>query len=193
MNFMILHFSLRKTILIKTLYSIIYWIKGAFLSSFLLISLLLIMTGCSSQPEKLPPYKLIFNIASNVNDSAPLKVHVFLLKSNEEFMSTDFFSLQDKVKDTLGDKLVNEDRFFILPFERAHYLLEKNQPEISYIGIIAEYKQLDGKKWRTSFPVPVPEKPPFYEFWRFAPDELQVCVKVTGKGLSPTLNCAAGN
>ncbi|WP_340620523.1 type VI secretion system lipoprotein TssJ [Xenorhabdus siamensis] len=184
--------------MIKTLYSINYWIKRIFLPSFLLISLLLIMTGCSSQPEKLPPYKLIFSIASNVNDSAPLKIHVFLLQSNEEFMSADFFSLQDKAKDTLGDKLVNEDRFFILPFERTHYLLEKNQPEISYIGIIAEYKQLDGKKWRISFSVPVPEKLPFYEFWRSAPDELQVCVKVTGKGLSSssissTSNCAAGN
>nr|WP_081989047.1 MULTISPECIES: type VI secretion system lipoprotein TssJ [Xenorhabdus] len=189
---MILRFSLRKTILIKTLYSINCWIKRAFLPS-LLFTLLLIMTGCSSQPEKLPPYKLIFNIASNVNDSAPLKIHVFLLQSNEEFMSADFFSLQDKAKDTLGDKLVNEDRFFILPFERAHSLLEKNQSEISHIGIIAEYKQLDGKKWRISFPVPVPEKLPFYEFWRSAPDELQVCVKVTGKGLSSTSNCAAGN
>ncbi|AOM40241.1 type VI secretion system lipoprotein TssJ [Xenorhabdus hominickii] len=153
------------------------------------------MTGCSSTP-KLPPYKLIFNSVSGVNDSAPLKIHVILLKSNEEFMSADFFSLQNKAQDTLGDKLVNEDRFFIRPSQHTHCLVEKNLPEANYIGIIAEYRQLDGKKWRISFPVPIPEKPSFYEFWRSSPDELNVCVKATNNGLSLIkechLSCVAG-
>ncbi|MCC8378252.1 MULTISPECIES: type VI secretion system lipoprotein TssJ [unclassified Xenorhabdus] len=158
----------------------------------ILLTFLLIMAGCSSQqPEKLPPYQLVFNIAPNVNDSAPLKIDVMLLKSKEEFMSADFFSLQGNAKAALGDKLVNEDRFFILPTEHVRHLLEQNQPEIHYIGIVAEYRQLDGKKWRIALPVSVPAKPPFYKFWRSAPDKLQVCIKVTGSGLTPDLTCAA--
>ncbi|BET96737.1 type VI secretion system lipoprotein TssJ [Xenorhabdus sp. TCT-1] len=137
----------------------------------------------------MPPYKLIFNTESNVNDSAPVKVDVFLLKSNEEFISADFFSLQSKAQNTLGDKLVNKTLFFIRPFQPTHCLLEKNQPEANYIGLIAEYKELNGKKWRISFPVPVPEKPSFYEFWRTPSDELRLCVKVTNTGLSLIKEC----
>ncbi|MDC9596163.1 type VI secretion system lipoprotein TssJ [Xenorhabdus anantnagensis] len=153
------------------------------------------VTGCSSK-EKPPPYKLIFDTEPNVNDSAPMKVDVFLLKSNEEFMSADFFSLQDKAKGTLGDKLVNSDLLFIRPSQPTHCLLEKNLPEANYIGLIAEYKNLSGKKWRISFPVPVPEKPSFYEFWRSPSNELHVCIKVTNNGLSLikecNLSCTAG-
>ncbi|PHM73432.1 outer membrane lipoprotein [Xenorhabdus kozodoii] len=126
-----------------------------------------------------------------------MKIDIFLLKSNEEFMSADFFSLQDNArKNMLGDKLVNKNQLFIRPSQATHCLLEKSQPEANYIGLIAEYKELNGKKWRISFPVPVPEKPSFYEFWRSPSDELRVCVKVTNHGLSLIkechLSCVAG-
>ncbi|MDC9593288.1 type VI secretion system lipoprotein TssJ [Xenorhabdus sp. IM139775] len=157
---------------------------------------LLTITGCSSKAT-LPPYKFIFNTESDVNDSAPVKIDIFLLKSNEAFMAADFFSLQGKVQDALGDKVVNADQLFIRPAQSTACLTEKNQPEVGYIGLIAEYKKLSGKKWRISFPVPVPEKPPFYEFWRSPSDELRVCVKVTNDGLSLikecNSSCAAGD
>ncbi|WP_228005638.1 type VI secretion system lipoprotein TssJ [Xenorhabdus sp. BG5] len=162
--------------------------KRGFLSIVSITTALIAITGCSSKAN-LPPYKLIFNSASNVNDSAPVKIDVFLLKSNEEFMSADFFSLQDKAQNTLGDKLVNKNLLFIRPFQPTHCLLEKNQPEANYIGLIVEYKKLNGKKWRISFPVPVPEKPSFYEFWRTPSDELRLCVKVTNNGLSLIKEC----
>jgi type VI secretion system protein VasD len=153
------------------------------------------MTGCSSSPPpdvKTPPYKLIFNTAGNVNNSAPLKIHIILLTSQEDFMSADFFALQSKAKETLGDKLVSEDQFFILPNKNKYSFLEKNQPEASYIGVIAEYSQLNNKKWRIVFPTPALEHIPFYKFWRSKPDALQTCIKVTGNGLTPDLNCVAG-
>ncbi|KMJ44196.1 hypothetical protein AB204_15685 [Xenorhabdus khoisanae] len=191
---MTISFSLRKKITIINRISLIEWLfKGIFP-----LMLLITLAGCSSQEKKtkLPPYKIIFTNTSNVNNSSPLKIHLILLKSNEEFMSADFFALQDKAQDTLGDKMVNEDQFFIRPSQPKHCLLEKNLSEANYIGIIAEYKQLNGKKWRISFPVPIPEKPSFYEFWRSSPDELHVCVKVTNNGLSLikecNLSCAAG-
>lgn len=182
-----------KKVLRNDLNTIRLRITGGFLS-IVSITILIAITGCSSK-VKLPPYTLIFNTDSNVNNSAPVKIDVFLLKSNEEFMSADFFSLQDKTQNTLGDKLVNEDQFFIRPSQPTHYLLEKNQPEANYIGLVAEYTKLNGKKWRISFPVPVPSS--FYAFWRSPSDELRVCVKVTSNGLSlikeDDVNCEAGD
>ncbi|WP_083600319.1 type VI secretion system lipoprotein TssJ [Xenorhabdus eapokensis] len=165
--------------------------KNGFLSTVSITTVLIAITGCSSKTN-LPPYKFIFNTESNVNDYAPVKINIFLLKSNEEFMSADFFSLQNKAQNTLGDKLVNKDLLFILPSQSTHCLLEKNQPEANYIGLIAEYKTLNGKKWRILFPVPVPEKPSFYEFWRTSSDELRLCVKITNHGLSLINECNLG-
>ncbi|MBI6550371.1 type VI secretion system lipoprotein TssJ [Xenorhabdus lircayensis] len=157
----------------------------------LLFLTLITLTGCASSPEqkKLPPYKLIFDTTNSVNDSAPLKIRVILLKSNVEFMSADFFSLQGNAQAVLGDKLVNTEQFFLLPFQHKYFLLEKNTPETSYIGIFAEYKQLDGKKWRISVPVPIPEQPAFYEFWVSSPDELSIYIQVTANGLSFINKC----
>ncbi|WP_319930909.1 type VI secretion system lipoprotein TssJ [Xenorhabdus santafensis] len=158
----------------------------------LIIISLTIITGCSSSSSqpKLPPYKIIFDTTSDMNNFAPLKMHVLLLKSREEFMSAEFFSLQRKDKAALGDKLVNENQFFLRPSRSTYCVIEKNQSEANYIGVIAEYSQLSGKKWRIAFPVPLPpEKPSFYEFWRSSPDELNVCVKVTHNGLSSIQKC----
>ncbi|WP_340616139.1 type VI secretion system lipoprotein TssJ [Xenorhabdus entomophaga] len=159
----------------------IKWIR------MILFSLILMtLTGCSSSPEqkKLPAYKLIFDIPINANSSAPLKIHAILLKSNVELMSADFFSLQEKAEAVLGNKLVNADQFFLLPAQKKRFWFEKNMPEASYIGIFAEYKQLNGKRWRISFPVPEPEKPAFYQFWASSPDELDIYIQVTDNGLN---------
>ncbi|MDX7989789.1 type VI secretion system lipoprotein TssJ [Xenorhabdus littoralis] len=182
----------KKEISINSLNSIGWLFRAVFLSLFLLT-----IAGCSSEEKKLPPYKIIFDTASGSNNSAPLKMRVILLKSSEKFMSADFFSLQENAQNVLDDKLINEDQLFVRPSQPIHCLLEKNKSEANYIGIIAEYQQLNGKKWRLSFPVPIPEKPAFYEFWRSVPDELRVCVKVTNNGLSLIkkcdLSCTAGN
>ncbi|MDR0218551.1 MAG: type VI secretion system lipoprotein TssJ, partial [Enterobacteriaceae bacterium] len=126
------------------------------------------------------------------NNSAPLKIHIIFLTTKEKFMSANFFNLQNNIKNILGDKLIYEEQFFITPDKYHYNLSEKNQPKANYIGVIAEYMQLDDKYWRISFPIPTPEHIPFYKFWRSKPDALQVCIKVTGNGLNPDLNCAEG-
>ncbi|MBD2786023.1 type VI secretion system lipoprotein TssJ [Xenorhabdus sp. DI] len=156
----------------------------------LLIVPLIALTGCSSsEQKKLPSYKLIFNATNNVNDSAPLKIRIILLKSASEFMSADFFSLQGNAQAVLGNNLIDSQQFFLLPFQHQYFLLEKNLPETNYIGIFAEYKQLDGKRWRISLPVPIPEQPAFYQFWASSPDTLDICLQVTACGLNSVNTC----
>ncbi|CDH27035.1 conserved hypothetical protein (putative lipoprotein of SST VI cluster) [Xenorhabdus bovienii str. Jollieti] len=151
----------------------------------LIIFNIFVLTGCSSsEQKKSPPYQLIFRATNNVNDSAPLKIHVILLKSTSEFMSADFFSLQGHAQAVLGNKLINSEQLFLLPFQHKYFLLEKNIPEANSIGIFAEYKQLDGKKWRIALPVPIPEPPAFYKFWTSPPDTLDICIQVTANGLN---------
>ncbi|WP_319927288.1 type VI secretion system lipoprotein TssJ [Xenorhabdus littoralis] len=184
----------RLSLTIKSIRRILHshiFIVLVFMTLVFMTLVLMAFAGCSSSPEqkKLPPYKLIFDATTNVNDAAPLKIHIILLQSDTEFMSADFFSLQSNAQAVLSDKWVNADQFFLLPFQHQRFLLEKNTPEIRCIGIFAEYKQLNGKRWRISLPVPIPEQPSFYAFWASPPDELNIYIKVTANGLNSTQKC----
>ncbi len=151
---------------------------------------LIALTGCASEEtEKLPAYHLIFNATNNVNEQSPLKIRVFLLRSDSEFMSADFFLLQDNVQAVLGNNLVYSEFFILQPSQSQYSLLEKNVSGINAIGILAEYKQLDGRKWRISLPLASPEQPAFYKFWASAPDTLAICIQVTARGLNIINQC----
>lgn len=101
-------------------------------------------------------YNLQFQAHPQINDSAPLKVRVLLLKSDADFMSSDFYSLQNNASATLGANLLNSDVFFLMPGQLSKTLSGQSSPEARYIGVMAEYQMLDGKKWRVSLPLPVP-------------------------------------
>ncbi|EIM36012.1 type VI secretion system protein VasD [Enterobacter cloacae subsp. cloacae GS1] len=69
-----------------------------------------------------------------------------LLKSDADFMSSDFYSLQNNASATLGANLLNSDVFFLMPGQLSKTLSGQSSPEARYIGVMAEYQALDGKK-----------------------------------------------
>lgn len=72
--------------------------------------------GCTSSSHSDPSrYNLQFQAHPQINESAPLKVRVLLLKSDADFMSSDFYSLQNNASATLGANLLNSDVFFLMP------------------------------------------------------------------------------
>ncbi len=55
-----------------------------------------LVSGCASSSHSDPSrYNLQFQAHPQINESAPLKVRVLLLKSDADFMSSDFYSLQN--------------------------------------------------------------------------------------------------
>ncbi len=65
--------------------------------------ILALIGGCTSSSHSDPSrYNLQFQAHPQINDSAPLKVRVLLLKSDADFMSSDFYSLQNNASATLG-------------------------------------------------------------------------------------------
>ena len=102
--------------------------------------------GCSSSSHSDPSrYNLQFQAHPQINESAPLKVRVLLLKSDADFMSSDFYSLQNNASATLGANLLNSDVFFLMPGQLSKTLSGQSSPEARYIGVMAEYQVLDGK------------------------------------------------
>ncbi|MGG7446611.1 type VI secretion system lipoprotein TssJ [Kosakonia oryzendophytica] len=141
-------------------------------------------SGCGSSSHSVPTsYNLQFRAHPQINESAPLKVRVLLLKSDATFMSADFWSLQNNADSVLGANLLNSDEFFLMPGQLSKTLNGKSAPEARYIGVMAEYQSLDGKKWRMSLPLPVQGETRFYEFWKSSSDELEANIFLDVNGI----------
>ena len=152
------------------------------LAFFFLLATL--VSGCGQTSHSVPTsYNLQFTAHPQINDSAPLKVRVLLLKSDATFMSADFWSLQNNADTTLAANLLNSDEFFLMPGQLAKTLSGKSTPEARYIGVMAEYQALDGKKWRISLPLPVQGESHFYEFWKSSSDELEARIFLDINGI----------
>ena len=148
------------------------------------LTLTTLVSGCGSTSHSVPAsYTLQFQAHPQVNASAPLKVRVLLLKSDATFMSADFWSLQNNAGNTLGANLLNSDEFFLLPGQLTKTLTGQATPEARYIGVMAEYQALDGKKWRISIPLPVQGESRFYEFWKWSSDSLEASVFLDVNGI----------
>lgn len=118
--------------------------------------------GCTSSSHSDPSrYNLQFQAHPQINDSAPLKVRVLLLKSDADFMSSDFYSLQNNASATLGANLLNSDVFFLMPGQLSKTLSGQSSPEARYIGVMAEYRALDGKNGASHFLCLFPAKTRF--------------------------------
>lgn len=155
------------------------------LQALLLIAASL-MAGCSSSSHRdTAHYDLVFQAHPKINDGAPLKVRVMLLKSDADFMSADFYSLQNSATTLLGSNLINNEQFFLMPGQLNKVLRGQSTSEARYIGILAEYQSLDGKKWRISLPLPVSRERHFYNFWQGSPDELKADIIADISGLRP--------
>ncbi len=133
------------------------------------------LSGCGSSSRTAAPskYNLVFMAHPHINNTAPLKVRVFLLKSDADFMSADFFSLQSNPQAILGSNLLNSDQFFLIPGQQNKTLTGQGIGDARFIGVMAEYQSLDGKKWRVSLPLPVANEEHFYTFWKSSSDTLE--------------------
>ncbi|KFK97914.1 Type VI secretion lipoprotein/VasD [Serratia sp. Ag1] len=155
----------------------------------LLITATLVLGGCMSSAKSVPSrYSLVFDADPQINGAAgqppaPVKVRVLLLRSDAEFMETDFFTLQGDAKSVLGSSLLDRDQFFLTPGQKGKTLVGKSTLEARYIGIIAEYQALDGKTWRLSLPLPEPTETNFYKIWQLSPDELTTHIVAGVNGL----------
>ena len=150
----------------------------------LFLAALTLLAGCMSSTRSDPSrYSLLFQAHPPINNAAPLKFRVLLLKSDADFMSADFYSLQNSAQTVLGSNLLNSEQFFLLPGQLNKTLSGQRTPDARYIGIMAEYQSLNGKKWRLSLPLPnADESEPSHGWYREA-DALQARIVADNSGV----------
>lgn len=146
--------------------------------------LIAVLAGCSSSSQSTATrYNLHFQAHPQINDSAPLKVRVMLLKSDADFMSADFYSLQNNPQAVLGNNLLDTNQFFLMPGQLNKKISGRSTDGAHYIGIMAEYQSLDGKKWRLSLPLPDPSQSSAWKVWQSSSDELHAYIIADVSGI----------
>ena len=114
------------------------------------------LASCASAPKPVV-VKLTMEAASGINPDqrgrpSPVALKLFELKSLSSFERSDFFSLFDRERETLGPELVARDEFVIKPGDRIMQE-RKLTPETKFIGIVVGYRDLERSQWRLSIPV----------------------------------------
>ena len=150
----------------------------------LFLTALTLLAGCISSTRSDPSrYSLLFQAHPPINDAAPLKFRVLLLKSDADFMSADFYSLQNSAQTVLGGNLLNSEQFFLLPGQLHKTLSGQRTPEARYLGVMAEYQSLNGKKWRLSLPLPREDESEPADGWYRESDVLQARIVADNGGV----------
>jgi type VI secretion system protein VasD len=96
--------------------------------------------------------------AANINPNRrgtpqPVKLHVFYLAEDDAFVQANFGDLIDPESAVLGDELVRRAESLIGPGETLA-LDEKFDEAAKFIGVVAEFTDVDVASWRAVAAVP---------------------------------------
>lgn len=117
------------------------------------------LCGCAS--DRKPPKesdesgnKIKFSVlvAEDVNRSvsgrpSPVRLDVYQLTANHDFNQADYFDLADNATETLGDKLIQRDRYMVRPGALMDLNMQLDS-HTKYVGIVAGYREYAEKKWK---------------------------------------------
>lgn len=120
------------------------------------VSAVCVLTSCASTPKPVV-VKLTMQAAPGINPDqrgrpSPVALKLFELKSLSSFERSDFFSLFDRERETLGPELVARDEFVIKPGDRI-VQDRKLSPDARFLGVVVGYRDLERSQWRLSIPV----------------------------------------
>lgn len=145
--------------------------------------------GCASTQKSMPvPYELQLEVDPGVNPNrqdqpSPIMVGLYALGSDSQFLTLDFQALQDRARSSLGPDLVAVDQLILHPGE--HRLLRRQgDPAVRYLGVVAGYRQLGGRRWRQSVPLPGARSTNLYKFWQTTPHHVSIRIEVGRQGLT---------
>ena len=85
---------------------------------------------------------------------------MYQLSSDGEFKKANYFDLTNNAKETLGDKLIQQNQFMLHP-DTVTVLPIKMDSHLKYLGVVASYRDLDNSQWRL---ILLKQKQRWYQF-----------------------------
>ena len=127
-----------------------------------LILIALLISGCSSTPEK--PKKAPKNMSTRItvsahvnpdvdNRTSPIVVRIFKLKSLGNYNESDFYGLFEDYASVLGSDLISTEQIHLNPGD-IRTLKHKAVPEARYFAVVAAYRDINQAIWRDFVALP---------------------------------------
>lgn len=120
----------------------------------------LVVAGCGGGGLfKKSPTSLDTTISANTSlnpnaddESSPVVVRIYELKSVSAFNQAEFFQLYDDDTKTIGSDLVNKEEYEIAP-GTTKKIKKTTADETAYIAVLAGFRDIDSATWRASAPL----------------------------------------
>ncbi len=124
--------------------------------SILMVTTMILFSGCGGAPKR-EEVGLQISATADVNPDlqgrpSPIILHVLELNSEEQFNRLDYVSLTQSSGAALGPDLLGKTRLILSPGDSRQLPLELN-PQTTFIGLVAGYRDIDNAAWRTSIPI----------------------------------------
>jgi len=128
------------------------------LAGSLFVAMLAACAGRNEAPEKTLILDLAIEADERVNADAqgrpaPIQLQVFELKSRAVFEEADFFSMQGRPRQTLGNDLTDTHELVLRPSDRKS-IKRRLDGQTMAIGVIAGYRDLGHAVWRATYMLP---------------------------------------
>jgi len=127
-----------------------------------LIFFALLISGCSSTPEKpkIAPMNMSTKITVSAqvnpdvdNRTSPIVIRIFKLKSLGNYNESDFFGLFENYESELGSDLLSTEQIHLNPGD-IRTLKHKAVPEARYFAVVAAYRDINQAIWRDYVSLP---------------------------------------
>lgn len=130
--------------------------RRALASILLSVAATALLAACGGAP-KTQSLTVTVNATETVNPDmqgrpSPIVLHVFELRSGDQFSSLDYFSLTNNVQATLSGDLVGQQQHVMTPGGNRVLTLEL-APQTTALGFVAGYRDMDNAIWRQVVPV----------------------------------------
>lgn len=120
------------------------------------------LSGCSSKKKPAEPLPAKLDLATvvapDVNPDvdgrpSPLLVRVYALRAKDGFSSADFFALFERDEQVLAGDLAKREEFILQPGQ-TQTLPREYAPDITHIGVMAAYRDVERSTWRGLIALP---------------------------------------
>lgn len=115
---------------------------------------IIFLSGCAAQKKEIAdtfPSQILpvyIKTGPQVNGgNSPLYVVIYQLKTTLPFADMNFETLSKSAYQSLGSSYVNSTEYYFVPNEQKILKLQL-RPGVQYIGIFADYKNMNLVKWR---------------------------------------------
>jgi type VI secretion system protein VasD len=114
---------------------------------------------CQALPLSLALTATARSNALSTGDGMPVQLHIYQLKTDARLRTASFEDIWQNAAKTLEGELVSSEQHTIFPGEKKTITVAP-KPDAAYLGVVALFREPQGKDWFLSYEIAPPKSQP---------------------------------